>query len=308
MTHPRPSSTAVTSDLRSRTRLWPQTVLAELARLTERDRWILQLLDQHKVFTTEQLTDLAFGSLGRARNRLSTLHQRQVLDRFRLLVRPGSASWRWSIGPVGAAILAASHDQPPPRPHTVREATTRLATNPQLDHLLGVNGFFTTLYAYARAHPHTRLVRWWSETHTRHATADLVRPDGHGLWQEHDRQTPFWLEYDRGTETLRRVLVGKLADYAHLADTQWAYPLLFWLPTRSREANLHTELARAGIPAGLVVATATTEHAQPRGGPAGPVWQLPGRHDRLRLADLPSPAGMADTDTNSEPGSSWWDG
>src|SRR5438874_1020525 len=116
---------------------------------TPRDRLILDLLADHHTFTTDQLADLAFTSLGRTRNRLSDLHARGVLDRFRHYQRPGSQSWRWTLGPVGAAIVAASRGEPMPRPVTVRDATARLAMSPTLPHLLAVNGFFVALTAHA---------------------------------------------------------------------------------------------------------------------------------------------------------------
>jgi hypothetical protein len=291
-----PQSPAVGAIDLSRIRLTSQTVLTELGRLTGRDQWMLHLLNEHKVFTTEHLAALAFGSLGRTRNRLNTLHQRGVLDRFRHLVRPGSQAWRWTLGPVGAAILAATRDEASPRPNTVREATMRLAASPQLAHRLGVNGFFTALYAHARRRDGIELLRWWSETHARGATGDLVRPDAAGLWREHHQQVPFWLEYDLGTEPLRTRVVAKLDDYANLAGTQWAFPLLFWLPTTLRETNLHTALASTHPAESLTIATAAADYAATHGGPAGRVWQLPGHTGRVRLVDIPttSPGAGAD--------------
>ncbi|MBN1172483.1 MAG: replication-relaxation family protein, partial [Micromonosporaceae bacterium] len=100
---------------------------AELSRITPRDKQILHLLDQHGCFTTEQLCDLTFGTVGRARNRLNLLWSRCVLDRFRHYQRPGSQSWRWVIGPLGAAILATGRDEALPRPSAVRDAAARLA-------------------------------------------------------------------------------------------------------------------------------------------------------------------------------------
>ncbi len=85
-----PTRTSATGSLR----LTASVVAAELGRLTPRDRLLLDLLDQHRTFTTDQLVDLAFGSVGRARNRLNTLHDRDILDRFRHYQRPGSQAWR----------------------------------------------------------------------------------------------------------------------------------------------------------------------------------------------------------------------
>jgi Replication-relaxation len=271
-------------------RLTASVVSDALSRITPRDRDLLGLLSEHKTFTTEQIGALAFGSIGRARNRLNTLHSRSVLDRFRHYQRPGSQSWRWTLGPLGAAIVAASHGDALPRPAAVRDATARLATSPTLVHLIGTNGFFIALAAHARDHDGARLATWYGEARTRETAGNLVRPDGHGVWTVSGRRVPFWLEHDTGTEPLGRV-VGKLTDYAHLAGTRRAYVVLFWLPGAVREANLHDTLARTGIPDGVHVATASADHAAGHGGPAGPVWHIPGRAGRLTLADLPTPAG-----------------
>jgi hypothetical protein len=222
--------------------------------------------------------------MGRARNRLNTLHDRGVLDRFRHFQRPGSQSWRWTLGPVGAAVVAAAREQTPPRPSAVRDLTARLAVSPTLRHRLAVNGFFVALLAYARTRDGARLARWWNETRCREATGNLVRPDGHGVWVVCGRAVPFWVEVDLGTETVRRV-AGKLTGYAHLAGTRRAYPVLFWLPGTAREANLHALLSRSGIPHGLTVATGTAQD----GDPAGPAWHVPGHPGRVTLADLPLP-------------------
>jgi Replication-relaxation len=271
-------------------RLTASVVAGELARLTPRDRLILDLLDEHATFTTDQLVDLAFGSVGRARNRLNTLYARDILDRFRHYQRPGSQAWRWTLGPVGAAIVAAGKGETLPRPSAVRDATARLAMSPTLGHRVAVNGFFVALSAHARTHPGARLGRWWNEARCREACGNLVRPDGHGVWSDNaragDRAVPFWIEVDLGTEPLRRV-AGKLTGYAALPPRR-AYPVLFWLTTGAREANLHAHLSRAGVPDGVNVATAAADHA---GGPAGPVWRMVGHPGRVSLVDLPAPAG-----------------
>jgi hypothetical protein len=266
-------------------RLTAGVVAAELSRVTPRDRLLLDLLDQHHTFTTDQLADLTFGTVGRARHRLNTLLSRAVLDRFRHYQRPGSQAWRWTLGPVGAAILAASRGESLPRPSAVRDATARLATSPTLGHLLATNGFFVALTAHARTRDGARLARWWNENRSRDACGNLVRPDGHGVWHAAGRAVPFWLETDLGTEPLPRV-AGKLTGYANLGPRR-AYPVLFWLPGSIRETNLHAHLARSGVPDGVTVATATGDYAAGTGGPAGPVWRVYGRSGRVPLSDLP---------------------
>ncbi|MGA5305945.1 replication-relaxation family protein [Nucisporomicrobium flavum] len=260
----------------------------ELTRLTPRDRLLLDLLDAHKTFTTEQIHTLAFTSLARTRIRLGQLHDREILDRFRHYQRPGSQSWRWTVGPIGAAILAAGRGATLPRPAAVRDATARLAMSPTLAHLVVTNGFFVALTGHARTHDGARLVRWWDEARCREAVGTVVRPDGHGVWVVGGRGVPFWLEADLGTETLSRV-VGKLTGYAALPPAR-AYPVLFWLPSAARETNMHAHLARTGVPDGVSVATAAADHAADTGGPAGPVWRLVGDPGRVSLAEL-APAG-----------------
>lgn len=274
-------------------RLTSSVVAGELTRLTPRDRLLLELLDQHKTFTTEQIHTLAFTSLARTRIRLGQLYTREILDRFRHYMRPGSQSWRWTLGPVGAAILAAGRGATLPRPAAVRDATARIAMSPTLAHLVTTNGFFVALSSYARTAPAARLSRWWNEARCREAVGTVVRPDGHGVWHDGGLAVPFWLEADLGTETLSRV-VGKLTGYAALPPAR-AYPVLFWLPTGAREVNLHAYLTRSGVPDGVTVATAAADTAP--AGPAGPVWRVAGRGGRVTLADL-TPAG----------GGAVWDG
>lgn len=218
-------------------------------------------------------------------------------------MRPGSQSWRWTLGPLGAALVAARRDQPPPRPATVRARTDRLAASPRLQHLLGVNQVFCALAAHARHRPGTRLARWWPESRATTACGGLARPDGHGLWHADGRTVAFWLEYDTGTEPLHR-LADKLTGYAQLTATDLAYPVLFWLPTTAREHHLHTLLARTPTARRLTIATASTQHADTTS-PAGPVWLLTGRADRVRLSALPITPGRDDATESIVDGGTW---
>ncbi|TWG14531.1 protein involved in plasmid replication-relaxation [Actinoplanes teichomyceticus] len=275
-------STSTSSSAPTGARLTASVVAGELTRLTPRDRLLLDLLDQHKTFTTEQIHTLAFTSLARTRIRLGQLYTREILDRFRHYQRPGSQSWRWTLGPIGAAILAAGRGATLPRPAAVRDATARIAMSPTLAHLVTTNGFFVALSAHARTDPAARLTRWWNEARCREAVGTVVRPDGHGVWHDDGRAVPFWLEADLGTETLSRV-AGKLTGYAALPPAR-AYPVLFWLPNGAREVNVHAYLTRSGVPDGVTVATAAADNAPD--GPAGPVWRVAGRGGRVTLADL----------------------
>src|SRR5207247_11115216 len=83
-------------------------LLAALAgRLTSRDRWLLRMLHEHRVLTTTQITQLAFGTTRAATARLLTLCQLRAVDRFRPLTASGSAPLHFVLDEAGACLLAA---------------------------------------------------------------------------------------------------------------------------------------------------------------------------------------------------------
>jgi hypothetical protein len=259
-----------------------ERLAALTGRLTDRDRTVCRLLHQHRVLTTPQLIDLAFTSRNAAEHRLAILHQLGVLDRFRPHHTPGSAPYHYVLGPLGAALLAAEADQEPAQLGYRRDRTLALAHSQRLAHLLGVNSFFCALARAARQDPGAALEVWWSEQRCAAQWGRLVHPDGYGRWREQQTRVDFFLEYDRGSEPLGR-LVGKLPGYLQLAQaSEIATPLLWWLPTPAREAAARQALSGSSLP----VATATPH---PDHTPAGPLW-LPlhtsGR--RRRLAQLAS--------------------
>ena len=265
-------------------------VASELRRLMPRDRWILELLAEHQVFTTEQIAALGFNHLHTARNRLVLLNRRGILARFRDGVRPGSQQWRWTLDLVGEAWLAARDGRPEPKPVVIRRRINRLAAWPGLAHRLGTNGLFVDLAAHARQTTSARLGVWWSERTCRTVTGELVRPDGHGVWTEDGATCSFWLEYDRSTEKAHQV-TAKLDGYAALhRATGLQHTVLFWLSSPGREASLRTRLqAHPAVTSGaLTVATAGGGDIQH---PAGPVWAPLGATGRVRLAHLPQHRG-----------------
>ena len=132
---------------------------------------------------------------------------------------------------------------------------------PDADHLLAVNGFFVALYPRTPA-PTTGRGSPGGGTRpvaaTRAATSSARTVTACG--SRPGRAVPFWLEMDLGTEVLSRV-AGKLHRLRRRSARAAAYPVLFWLPGTVREANLHAQLARDGVPDGVTVATAADDHA-----------------------------------------------
>ncbi len=281
--HPRPAGAG---PARGRPGAVPD--LAELAgRLTERDRELCRLILEHRVLTSMHCAQLVFASAVTARHRLVILAGLRVLDRFRPTwqLGQGSPPWHYVLGPAGAAVLAAEQAGTVAELGWRRDRTLSIAYSPQLVHLVGVNGFFAALAAHARRRRDAALAAWWSERRCAQRWGQLVRPDGYGRWRQAGAEVDFFLEYDRATEDLGRLL-AKLDGYAELAAvSRIATPVLFWLPSPGREASFRAVAAQAGVP----VATAT---GQASAGPAGPVWLPLSAEPAGRRVPLAALAGL----------------
>lgn len=280
------------------------------SRLTARDWTMLGWLADHGTLTTFQINTALFGSLDFAQRRLRKLTDAGVLDRFRpQKADGGSYPYHYVLTQLGVELVAAQRGNPSPRRDAATKRRRYLTSRANLPHLLGVNGFFTALAGYARTHPGARLARWWPASRCRgtgafarswDGTVDdrgrryvpglfyqpRVRPDGHGIWIEDDKQVPFFLEHDTGTEPLWR-LVEKVDGYIGLASgIEQVWPLLFWLHSAARECHLQRKLAAEKIT--HPVATAARDHVVSDGkSPAQDVWWLH-RHQGplLSLVDL----------------------
>lgn len=271
------------------------------ARLTDRDRWLIRMVHEHRVLTGPQICDLAFPSVRVANARLLLLFRWRVLDRFQPFLTSGSAPMHYVLDLGGAAVLAAERGQ------TLREFGFRhdramsIAHSLHLAHTVGVNAFFVAHIAVARHSAGAReLTAWWSEHRCTKYFGDYVRPDGYGRWRERARQVEFFLEYDTGTEALG-VLAAKLADYYRLAGaTAITTPLLVALPTRARETSARVALAQALaglehpelVPTATATPTSGTNRTAARWAATTARWApvTPGRaptEARYALIDLP---------------------
>jgi Replication-relaxation len=275
-------------------------LLAVPAHLTDRDRWLVRLVAEHRVLTTGQLAALGFANLTTARHRLSVLVRLGLLRRFRPHPPTGSAPWHYVLGLLGATLLGIEdRDEKKWAPQARADRQRGLERSPRLSHMTGRNQFFVALVAHAREHG-GQLAEWRNETQAAaHAVGDLLvgglwdrlpRPDGAGTWAEDGREVSFLLEFDLGTEHLP-VLAGKLDGYALLASVladagQAAPPLLFCFGSPRREQAARTALAACRDSAAVRIATTAIDpHLT---SPAGPVWlPLSGHQGRqVRLIDL----------------------
>ena len=256
-------------------------LLSVLGRLTERDRRICRLLDDHRVLTTAQVADACFTGERRARMRLGELYALDLLDRFRPRRGGSPVPFHFVLGPLGAALVAAEHGLDPADLAWRRRLAAELAASQRLGHLVGVNGFFCSLLRSARTQTGSALVEWWSERRCAAEWGEVVRPDAYGVWREGAVSLPFLLEYDNGTERLER-LARKLDGYARLAQAA-GHPnwVLFSFPSERREAEAARVLTHPTVPVATGARTAATA-------PDGPLWRPVGMTSpaRLRLVDL----------------------
>jgi hypothetical protein len=257
--------------------------LAALAgRLTNRDRHLCRLLWEHRVLTSHQLTQLSFGHLDTAEDRLRTLIHLQVLDRFRPRRDTGSAPYHYVLGPLGAAVLAAQRGGTVTDLGYRRGTTLAIAHHPRLAELVAVNSFFCALASHARHHPDTELVQWLSAQDCQARWGRIVQAHGFGHWRDHHKEVGFFLHHHRQQQPIK-ALIGVLAGYDTLAQAvpQPPITLLVWLTRLDHEATLH----RLVPPRPYVVATATPYHGTD---PAEAIWRpLASSGPRYRLVDLP---------------------
>lgn len=277
-----------------------RVLLAAAAHLTDRDRYLVRLVGEHRVLTTGQLCAVGFGSIVTTRHRLAVLVGIGVLRRFRPHLPSGSAPWHYLLGPVGAALLGAEdRDERKWLPQVRADRQLALERSQRLAHMTGRNGFFVALTAHERTGG-GQLVEWLNETEAARRypaqiyagsvnVGQLPNPDGLGTWAQDGREVTFLLEYDTGTENLAR-LAGKLDGYAVLARAlaqagEACPPLLWCLPGPRREQSARRALAGTGHAAGLRIATAAIDPAVTS--PAGQVWMPLGTTlGQVRLIDV----------------------
>jgi hypothetical protein len=111
--------------------------MAEYLILIYMNRLLCRVLWEHRVLTTEQVCNLCFTSLTSTQHRLVALWRMGVLERFRPLRSTGSASWRYTLDLLGAAVVAAERGVEAPRPSVVRDRVVALAAHQRTAHTLG---------------------------------------------------------------------------------------------------------------------------------------------------------------------------
>ncbi|MFZ3555818.1 replication-relaxation family protein [Streptomyces sp. BH055] len=257
-------------------------VAALARRLTPRDIWLTRMLHEHQVLTTDQITRLTNTGRRSTQRRLRTLHQHAVIDSFRPLVQSGSAPEHCTLGPAGAALLAAHAGLDTAATGWRPTSTGRIAYSPSLGHDIGTNDLITHLVAHHHTNPDTSLPLWLSERSCARRWGDIIRPDAYAHWHDGTHLLPFFLEYDTGSQPLARV-EAKLTGYATFHTTTNSHPvLLIHTRTHSRDQALRRRLATAARELNLPIATTSADFTTHT--PWGPWWTPltpPGRRTTL---------------------------
>ncbi|MEU7570079.1 replication-relaxation family protein [Micromonospora sp. NPDC049240] len=257
-----------------------ELLLTESERLRLPDWWAVEMLAEHRVLTTAQLTALGFATTtASATRRLALLARRSWIDR---LVNTGAATtadtW-WCLGPIGAQLTPLPEDRDV-TPAQVYRARDRLRESRDLPGLLEANDFFVDLATRALTEPGSDLRTWWSPRTCRYVTGTR-HVAWHGEYIHERYRHAFWYQPDPG-----QIRPTDLADRGHtyrrLTEHTGLANLLFHAADPQCEQELGRHLERRNT-RHLTVVTSNPEH----GHPAGPILQPTGETHHLTLTDLP---------------------
>jgi hypothetical protein len=255
-------------------------------RTTDRDRWLLAMLYEHQVLTTDQITTLAFGIPRTARARLTTLTALTLIERTRSNPAvAGSSHYLYTLAPAGAALLAAGRDLDLKALRYDRAKARRAALRPDLPHTIGCNTLMIRLATTSpRAATDGQLVTWLGALTCLRRWGDQIRPDAYG---HYTRPGPgagcgFFLEYDTGSESLTQ-LAAKVHGYVRFARNHTGHhPILIHTSSPAREANLHALLTETHGISPVPIATATGGTS-----PGEAVWLAHTATGRAEITELP---------------------
>ena len=268
---------------------------------TPRDLKIIRSVCQHGALTRAQLRHLCFhgpdglSSVQAACRRLKLLTEREYLGRMRIPTALGSGPYVYLLG--ARAQVALGRDEGS-LAKTTRRRQVRSAA--ELKHGLEVVDFHIRLHEAMDALG-GRVVIWLSEREAHYALPGRGRtlpftPDAYCLWALSGEEGAFFLEWDRGTESMTRI-AEKLARYEtyyglrayrdHLGENGLQPRILFVVSDERRRKQFIVWLARRlakgewrSLPT-ILIATRGSSSAEP----LGPVWRRPGHERRLRLVD-----------------------
>ncbi|SDL00574.1 Replication-relaxation [Glycomyces sambucus] len=246
-----------------------------LERLTGRDMELIDALARHRVLTAAQMADLYFPSTWAARVRAVTLVEMEVLARFR---DDNRKAYRYTLGYWGGGVHAWRQGESAPTRAVVALAVHQLAVSRKRGHLEGVNAFFARMHAESREAGGLTVGSWLCEDEAAGLFLGKVRPDGAGTLMGEGCSTPFFFEYDTGSEPLG-YLAAKLDRYAAKQPVGGNRLVLLQIIRPGRERNFHDHLAGRRFP--FLIATTSAG-----AGFLGACWRVLGSERPARLSEL----------------------
>lgn len=222
---------------------------------TARDRAIIRDVLRHGQMTRHQIQRLHFrhggyvASFQAVCRRLALLTAWGYLSRARLPVPVGSGPFVYQVGPNARLALG---EEPGDR----LPARRRVRTAPALAHRLEIVDFYIALREALEGEG--AILTWLGESEARfQGTAGgrrlVIAPDAYCLWRRGGAEGVFFLEWDRGTESLAR-LADKLTRYDryyavelyhdHLGEEGLRPRLLFVVPDARRAERVRDWLVR----------------------------------------------------------------
>jgi hypothetical protein len=227
--------------------------------LSERDRAVLAQVAAYHFLTTRQVEALCFeghatplAAARACRRALARLHDLRVVGRLERRiggVRAGSASFVWTVGPVGDRLLREGRGDP--RRRRWHEPSARF-----LDHCLTVADTHLRLREAAGADG-LELVSvdlepaCWRSYLGAAGASDVLRPDLYVVTARGRYEDCWFIEVDRGSESLPRLL-AKCAEYVAYRRSGYeqrasgTFPIVVWLlPDANRAYRLSEAIATA---------------------------------------------------------------
>ncbi len=261
--------------------------------LSDRDSAVLLALHQYRYLDSGHITDLFDQHRKKAQLRLRQLLQRGLVYRWPPDLRQGSplTPIAYVLTSSGANHVAKLREQDP-RPFYERARRAREQMY-HLRHDLEANRFFTKLAAAARNLPDQGLYHWLGEATCRAAYERGGCPpaDGWGRYLLPDREIPFDLEWDRGTEHARRIrtkVSGYVSYFSGRRHSELNH-VLFVAPNRLREGELHKLIAPV-LPPHVNLCRFWTSSLETIAsvGWLGAVWlEINGSSRRVAFAEMP---------------------
>jgi hypothetical protein len=281
-----------------------QEEISNLVRtLTTRDVAILVALSHYRYLDRHQVEQLFFPSRRVSQRRIKWLRDHGLIYRWSMIEPPG-----WTrlhslllLSPRGARLLAASIGlNPRPLVHLSQDARDHCFN---VGHDLGANAFFVGLAVASRSLADEGLYHWVGEERCRRLLRQEVgpryapAPDGWGRYLVASREIIFFLEWDRGTESIDR-LQRKSANYIRYfvrrREANYNH-ILFAFPSASKELAYHKSLAPQLPVEQLCCVFWTTTLAKLEAlGPRGPIWWKVSRRAPQRDSGRtsPTPTGL----------------